>query len=200
MELFCCHQFIKRPLLCVAPHVYKVIVLLIICVLVSSCQKERTAIGNGYYYSYSENNNIDGLSPVNLEYSETGRTFVTIYHNLYTSSGDVLIHDKLVIFYADPKGRNTFGSAVAFAATPTAKPISIMPLIEKKRGELLFSKPVDWGKDYYLSQMEGSDRGLIIHLGRRQYVGGLPESVTLNILWSDIESLVSGSSGQIRDK
>jgi len=170
--------------------------LVILGVLASSCQKKRNPIGNGYYYSSSENNRVDGMSPVDLEYSETGRKFVTIYRNLYTSAGDVVIHDKLVIFCVHREGGSTFGSAAALAATPTAKPVSITPLFEKKRSMLPFSKTVDWGKDYYLSELKGSDQGLIVQLGRSQYIAELPESVVLNIDWSEIESLVTGKDQQ----
>ncbi len=167
--------------------VYKVIIVFVLCTLICACNRRvRTPIGGGYYYSSSENNKIDGMGPVDLEFSETGRTFITIGRNLYPSAGGVVVHDKLAVFSV--RGNSAVDTDV-FAATPRAKPVNISPVIEKKWDKLPFSKAVHWKKDYFLLKITGTADTLSLRIAQRRYLADFPETVTLNIDWPDIEFL-----------
>ena len=167
----------------------KILILLIFGALLCACGRKRTEITNGYYYSSIENNKIDGMASVDLEYSETGRTFITIERNLYASAGGVVVHNRVAVFCV--RGSSVADTEV-FAATPTVKSVSIAPVIEKKWNELPISKVVHWKKDYFILKIAGTAEALSLRIAQRKYVADFPETVTLDVKWSDIASLLQG--------
>lgn len=168
----------------------KVLLLVFLCLVVTSCQRHRTPIGNGYCYSSQENNRIDGRGPVDLEYSEVHGEFVTIYRNLSVTYGGVVVHDKLVVFCAHGEK----GAIDMFAATPKTKPVRIDPIIQKKMNLLSLPNAPSWNWDYGLLKYEGEDDGLIVTIFCNFLVGreDLPKTVKLKFDWSEIESVAIG--------
>lgn len=168
----------------------KVLPLVFLCLAVTACQRHRTTIRNGYCYSSTENNRIDGRGPVDLEYSEAHGKFTTIYRNLNVTYGDVVVHDKLAVFC----GHSENSGFDMFAATPKAKPVRIDPIIQKKLNLLSLPKAPSWKTEYGLREYKGKHDGLIVTLFCNFLVGreDLPKTVELKFDWAEIESVVTG--------
>ncbi len=159
--------------------IYRIFYSAILCILLCACgERRRTLIGKGFYYSSGESNYIDRPAPVDIEYSENGRNFSTIYKNI---GSDALLHGDLVIF-------RTAGGRSVFGATPRDA-FDITPLVQKKWGEMPISKIAKWNEDYYLTEAKVLEQALRVTLFVSKLSAPPPQSVEIEIPWIEVESL-----------